>query len=475
MLAAKARKHPMNKIIFRSVARRHILLPIITGSLLLVFACAPSESAAQITNTKTGSNALFSNTTGEYNTADGYRALYRNTTASSNTAAGAKALYSNTTGRSNTAAGVEALYSNTTGDDNTATGVRALTWNTIGDYNTAHGYEALYNNNEGHHNTAAGTYALAINRTGNYNTAAGHYALGGNTTGNYNTAAGNEALGSNTTGSQNTATGTKALFSNGPGSHNSAAGAYALHNNTTGKYHTAGGYGALTGNTTGTSNTAAGFYALANNTTGSSNIALGYAAGVNLTTGDNNIAIGADGTAGEAGTIRIGRAGVQNRAFVQGIFGTTVANGVQVVANSAGKLGTIVSSARFKEAVQPMDEASEALLALKPVTFRYTNELDPDGIPQFGLVAEDVEKVNPDLVARDAAGQVNTVRYEAINAMLLNEFLKEHRKVEQLQAAASEQQAMIARQQEQIEALTVGLRKLGDKLERAQKKPHVAR
>src|SRR5207253_8914087 len=112
-----------------------------------------------------------------------------------------------------------------------------------------------------------------------------------------------------------------------------------------------------------------------------------------------------------------------------GIHGVTVASGVGVVVSSNGQLGTVTSSARFKEAIKPMDKVSEALLALKPVTFRYKHDLDPDGIPQFGLVAEQVEKVNPDLVVRDEDGKVNTVRYEAVNAMLLNEFLKEHRNV----------------------------------------------
>src|SRR5205814_6573041 len=110
----------------------------------------------------------------------------------------------------------------------------------------------------------------------------------------------------------------------------------------------------------------------------------------------------------------------------------TVPSGVGVIVGSNGQLGTVVSSARFKDAIQPMDKASEAILALKPVTFRYKKDLDPDGIPQFGLVAEDVQKINPDLVARDEQGKPYTVRYEAVNAMLLNEFLKEHQTVQDL-------------------------------------------
>src|SRR4029077_10741534 len=151
-------------------------------------------------------------------------------------------------------------------------------------------------------------------------------------------------------------------------------------------------------------------------------------AGLFLTTGNNNIDIGNSGVAAEANTIRIGKSGTQRKTFVAGITGTTVAGGVGVIVGSNGQLGTIVSSARFKEAIEPMDKASEAILALKPVTFRYKKELDPEGIPQFGLVAEDVENVNPALVARDEQGKPYTVRYEAVNAMLLNEFLKEHEK-----------------------------------------------
>jgi len=152
------------------------------------------------------------------------------------------------------------------------------------------------------------------------------------------------------------------------------------------------------------------------------------------------------------------RMGEQNATFIAGIRGATVASGVGVIVGSDGQLGTIISSARFKEAIKPMDKASEAILALKPVTFRYKHELDPAGIPQFGLVAEQVEKVNPVLVARDGQGKVNTVRYEAVNAMLLNEFLKEHRKVQELEAAIAQQQKDFARQQKEVKALAASLK-----------------
>jgi hypothetical protein len=207
------------------------------------------------------------------------------------------------------------------------------------------------------------------------------------------------------------------------------------------------GIEALKSNTGGDTNTALGYGALSSNTIGRGNIALGALAGQNLTTGNSNIDIGASGVANESFTIRIGDVGTQGPTYVAGIRGAVVASGVGVIVGTDGQLGTVVSSARFKEAIKPMDQASEAILALKPVTFRYKHELDPKGIPQFGLVAEEVEKVNPDLVARDGDGRPNTVRYEAVNAMLLNEFLKEHRKVQALEAA-------IARQQREITALT---------------------
>jgi Chaperone of endosialidase len=210
--------------------------------------------------------------------------------------------------------------------------------------------------------------------------------------------------------------------------------------------NTATGANALLNDNTGADNTANGFRALFNNTTGSRNIALGFNAGVNLTTGNSNIDIGAFGVAGEAGTIRIGVQGTHTRAFVAGISGSPI-TGTSVVVNSFGRLGTVASSQRFKDDIKPMDQASEAILALKPVTFHYKKEVDPDGIPQFGLVAEQVEKVNPDLIARDEEGKVYAVRYEAVNAMLLNEFLKEHCKNE-------EQQATIAELKSGMEALT---------------------
>jgi Chaperone of endosialidase len=331
--------------------------------------------------------------------------------------------------------------------------------------NTILGDDALLNNTSGSVNTAIGFQALNQNTTGNGNTATGIDALYSNTTGGGNTATGIYALFTNTTGFNNTANGSSALYSNTTGHSNTANGVFALIINTTGEDNTATGFSALYSNTSGRNNTANGQNAMRNNTSGSFNVALGDHAGFNLTTGSNNIEIGNRGVAGEAGTIRIGKQGTQTATYIAGIGGATVPTGVAVIVDSSGHLGTTTSSARYKDAIKPMDKASEAVLALQPVTFRYKHELDPNGIPQFGLVAEDVEKVNPDLVARDKDGKPYSVRYEAVNAMLLNEFLKEHRTVQELKSTTAKQEATIARQQKQIEALTAGLQEVKAQVE----------
>ena len=236
---------------------------------------------------------------------------------------------------------------------------------------------------------------------------------------------------------------------------------------------------ALSQNTTGGNNAANGDNTLLNNISGSGNIALGASAGSTLTTGSNNIEIGNVGVAGESSRIRIGHVGVQTSTFIAGISGATV-TGTAVVVSSSGQLGVAPSSERFKDEIKPMDKASEAILALQPVTFRYKHEIDPEGIPQFGLVAEQVEKVNPDLVVRDAEGKVFTVRYEAVNAMLLNEFLKEHRTVQEqkaeiihLKSTVAKQEATAAHQQEQIEALTAGLQRVSAQVEMSRPAPQI--
>ena len=355
-----------------------------------------------------------------------------------NTAEGTKAFFSLTTGAANTAVGWYSLFSNTDGTFNTGVGAGTLLLN-IGNQNTGEGIE----------NTAVGAAALLFNTTGSDNTAVGAAALVNNSEGYFNTAVGFEALQDNTTGGTNTAVGRQALRSNTEGNQNTAIGHQALINNS------------------GEGNTAVGSLALRDNTTGTFNIALGDFAGVALTTGHSNIDIDNFGVAGESNTIRIGDESVQTATYIAGISGRTASGGVAVFVNSDGKLGTSTSSARFKEEIKPMGEASAAILALKPVTFRYKPEIDPKGIPQFGLVAEEVEKVNPDLVARDKEGKPYSVRYDQVNAMLLNEFLKEHRKNE-------EQQATIACQQKQIEALAAGLQKVSAQLEVIKPAPRTA-
>jgi hypothetical protein len=421
-------------------------------------------------NTATGYLALKNNTA-SHNTANGYQALFQNKTGVFNTAVGEQALFQNTTGNYNTAIGFEALFSNKTirdvsGGANTATGFKALFSNSIGLQNTATGSEALFTNRTGFRNTANGVEALFSNTEGQQNTATGVAALFSNTTGDFNTATGDTALFSNTTGESNTATGFQALENNTIGLRNTATGANALLNNKTGNYNTATGVQALESNTSGLGNTANGYQALLNNT-GHGNIALGVAAGHDLTSGDYNIDIGNNGVAGESNTLRIGRSGVLQNAYIQGISGVTVPSGVTVIVGSDGHLGTIVSSARFKDEIKPIGKASEAILALKPVTFCYKKELDPDGIPQFGLVAEEVAKVNPDLVARDADGKPYTVRYEAVNAMLINEFIKAHRKTEEQQKEIDVLKAELKEQRSLLQNVS-------DRLELKRSMPQVA-
>ena len=297
-------------------------------------------------------------------------------------------------------------------------------------------------------NTAFGVHALEGIKSGGGNTAIGFRALESNTNGDSNTATGLLALRSNVSGFGNTATGSRSLDNNTTGNFNTANGIQALTNNTTGSGNTADGLRALESNTSGTGNTALGVDAGTHVTGGSYNTALGFAAGSAVTTANNVIAIG-NNVSGE---------NVSNTCYIGNIFGATSASSTAVFVNSLGKLGTVVSSRRFKDEIQPMDKASEGIFALKPVTFRYKEEIDPGRSPQFGLVAEDVEKVNPDLVVRDGEGKVNTVRYEAVNAMLLNEFLKEHRKNEEQGATITQQrkdfEAAIAQQHREIEALT---------------------
>jgi Chaperone of endosialidase len=406
-----------------------ITLPLLVPLVLICLVLAPSVQALAPppdggyggANTAEGTGALNSlvipfreRDGGERNTALGFQTLLNLTVGDDNTATGYQALFSNITGIRNTATGAGALSQNTS-DDNTADGYQALYSNTLGHANTATGYQALYANTEGTFNTAVGYRALSDF------TAGGPFGL------SENTAVGSLALHFCTTGVENTAIGSNALLANDTGSGNAALGNIALVENTA-----------------GFDNTAIGVGALCNNTTGDHNIALGAGAGCNVTTAHDVICIGA-GVAGQD---------FDYGCYIGNIFGQTSLEGIPVFINSDNKLGITTSSKRFKEDIKPLGDSSEALFSLKPVTFRYKKEIDPSGRSQFGLVAEDVAKVNPDLVVRDKEGKPYSVRYEQVNAMLLNEFLKEHRTVQKLKKAIADLTATVKEQTAQIQKVS---------------------
>ena len=345
------------------------------------------------------------------NTAEGQNALLSRTTGGFNAAIGWLSLRGLTTGSFNTGVGAGTLALNNA-DQNTATGAGALLNNTIGSFNTAHGAFALFTNTEGGGNTANGVQALFHNTIGNANTATGEFALFNNTSGNDNTANGDSALVNNVTGEGNVAIGSQALHSNTAGSANTAVGGGALFSST-----------------------------------GTGNIAIGFNAGNNVSTASSVICIGLPGQ------------DMTNSCYIGNIFSSTSSAGTAVFINSDGKLGTTTSSKRFKKEIKPMDKASEAIFALKPVSFRYTKDVDRAGTSQLGLVAEDVEKVSPDLVVRDKEGKPYSVRYDQVNAMLLNEFLKEHRKNE-------EQQATIAQLKKEMETVVARLKEQDSEIQR---------
>jgi trimeric autotransporter adhesin len=348
---------------------------------------------------------------------------------------------------------------------NTAEGQSALFSLTSGSYNTAIGFLSLLSNTTNNFNTALGAGTLLAN-TADENTATGAGALLGNTTGFANTANGAFALFSNTEGFSNTAIGSSALLSNIDGDGNTAVGEGALSESTTGGQNNAYGRGALASNQTGSFNNAFGAFSLNSGTNLFANTAIGDHAGSGLTTGSFNIYIGVNvnGVDGEHETIRIGDhlSDIQGASacYIGGIYnqlgdpGTLTTVGI----DADGKLATGASSRRFKRDIKPIADASEVIRRLKPVTFHYKG--DAKNTPCFGLIAEEVAEVNPDLVVRNKNGEVWTVRYEQINAMLLNEFLKEHRKVEQLER--------------QVEKLTAGLQKVSEQVEASKSTAQVA-
>jgi len=393
-----------------------------------------------------------------------------------NTAVGLNALDSVTTGINNTAVGTSALTADTSGGYNVAIGGLALSSNTTGQQNMAIGAEALRDSN-GNFNMALGFRALFLN-TGSRNSAVGAAALRNNTTASDNTAVGSTAMRENTTGETNTAVGSGALRENTTSSDNVAVGdsALAVYNGTNvgiDGFNTALGSIALTALTDGFQNAAVGRRALELLTSGSNNTSMGWRSGDNLTTGNGNTFVGSLAGANEGpnvdNVICIGESGdtnggeqTPNRCYIGQIFGVTTGNaGSPVLIDFDGQLGTISSSRRFKKDIKPMDQASEAILALKPVTFHYKAGRDgkkAQETPEFGLIAEDVAEVNPALVVNDKNGDIYSVRYEAVNVMLLNEFLKEHKKVEEQQASIAELKSTVAQQQKGMEVLTAQLK-----------------
>jgi hypothetical protein len=291
-------------------------------------------------------------------------------------------------------------------------------------------------------NTAVGSDAFLSNSSGNNNNAAGYGALQANTSGSRNNAAGAFAL-ANSNSNDNNGVGYVALYKNTSGTLNNAVGNFSLFANTTGSNNSAVGYGALYLNTTGSNNNAQGFYALQNNTSGSNNIAIGQYAGTLLTTGNSNIDIGNYGVAGEGGVIRIGSSATHVAAYLAGVSTSTI-TGAAVYVSSSGRLGVLASSERYKTSVAPMGVRTDNLLQLRPVTFHLKSE--PEGPLQYGLIAEEVARIYPELVIRDDAGKIQGVRYDELAPMLLNE-------VQQQKAQLREQGAEIKSMREQVAEL----------------------
>jgi hypothetical protein len=362
-----------------------------------------------------GPEALLNNTTGNNNTAVGFLALGNSKTASGNTAIGTQTLYTNTTGHDNTASGVQALFSNTTGYFNTASGVEAMYGNVTGYYNTAVGYRALTSNTG-----PTATY----DKGGTSNTAFGYQTLSANTTGWQNTAIGESVLTSNTLGAHNTGIGEDSLFGNLSGNHNTAWGESTLYNNVSGNDNVAGGYYAL------------------NTTTGSGNTSIGHQSSMNLLT--------------ESYIIRMGTQGKHLGAYIAGISGVTATGGAAVYINSSGQLGTQPSSQRYTKDIQPLYSTSAKILKLRPVTFRYRRADELGEYPmQYGLIAEEVAKIFPELVQFDEDGKPLSVYYQLLTPLLLAELQRGNFETEQQQTALN----LLLEQNALFKAELLGVRK----------------
>ena len=392
-----------------------------------------------IENTSSGYQSLLYDTSGNNNTASGAFSLYSNLSGNANTSMGHKSLYFNTTGTGNSANGTQALYSNVSGNNNSAQGFQSLFSNATGSFNTANGPQALFSNISGGFNTATGSLSLYSNITGIFNTSSGFQSLFSDTTGNFNTAIGAQSLFSAKAASNNTATGVQSLYSDSSGNSNTATGYQSLYFNKAGNNNAAMGSFALQSNTNGDQNTAMGSRALMN-TNGFNNIGVGYSAGTNLSSGINNIDIGNQGTAGDTNTIRIGS--TATKTYLAGVFGSlTAASGISVFVDANGQLGTVSSSARFKQDIDNIGKSSEDIYKLRPVTFRYKEQvLHGDRSYQYGLIAEEVEQVNPLLVSHSPDGSIYTVKYQLLTPLMLHEIQKEH--------AENKRQADLLEQQE---------------------------
>jgi hypothetical protein len=341
----------------------------------------------------------------------------------------------------NTAMGLDALFELSApncGEEsacyNTGAGAGSLYAITSGFANSAFGFQTLNNIRTGSQNTAVGYRALLSNQDDGGNTAIGANAMSQGAGGGANSAVGAQALYENSSGSYNTAVGLSALYENTSGSYNTVSGALALPGNTTGSNNSAFGFGAMDQNTNGAENVAIGNFALSSNRSGSHNIAVGYESG-QFISGSNNIDIGSGGAANENGIVRIGTPGTQTTVYIAGIESTKV-TGNAVYVTSSGKLGVLASSERYKTAIESMGSNTEKLQQLRPVTFHLKN--DPTGAVQYGLIAEEVNKVYPELVIRDEKGVIQGVRYDELAPMLLNEIKKQHLKMGEIQREVAE-------------------------------------
>ena len=404
-------------------------------------------------NTGIGYQSLYTDSSGNSNTAVGAFSLFSNLSGNANTATGNKSLYTNTTGIGNTANGLQSLYSNVAGNNNASFGFQSLYSNNAGSFNTANGAQALFSNTSGSYNTASGSLSLYANASGIFNTGNGFQSLFSDSTGNFNTSAGAQALFSLKTGNNNTGNGVQALYSDSSGNANTSAGYQSSYFNKTGNNNAAIGNQALFTNITGDQNTAIGSNALMN-VTGLNNIGLGYNSGVNLTNGNNNIAIGNAGVSGESNSIRIGNL-TTSKTFVAGVFGSlTAASGIPVFVDANGQFGTVSSSARYKQDINDMGKISEDIYKLRPVTFKYRQLVSKgDHSLQYGLIAEEVEKINPLLVAHNIDGSIFTVKYQLLTPLMLNEIIKQRTIIEK-------QQLLFNKQSNQIEQLLLKTHKI---------------